>query len=63
VIIPLVESLMSCSRRQDRNVARLELEDATSGSAEADHRVAVGDSQHLMNLRVVVDVIEDPVAP
>jgi hypothetical protein len=38
---------VSCSRRQDRNVARLELEDATSGSAEANRalRVAADDQK------------------
>jgi hypothetical protein len=62
-IITFIETLVTRSRRQDGSVSGLELEDAAPGSAEAHRRVAAGDSKHLMNLRVVVDIIEDSVAP
>jgi hypothetical protein len=62
-IIAFVNPLVPRSRGQDRDVARLEFECPTSGSPEADGDVAASDTQHLMNLGVVVDEIIDAVSP
>ena len=62
-IVARFKALVSCPRREDRNITRFQDERTPFGAAEPDAPAAARDAEHFMDAGVVMSIIVDAIAP